>query len=544
MFWLGRKSEEDKRRIAARKRLEMEEDKRVSIGRKALRDARRDGTDSRFLHFNEGLSKLLYNPENEVEAKRITESLRKEYDDLKNHVESAGSIVDNEEDFVAKLQNDTKSEFERAADKYSEKADSLKKEWQDWNKRFKHLLSKLDDPKNITNKVVFIAVLWIAFYVSIELVMSWGVFSSLKSFSGNEALFISIGLAVAGIAITLFFSLICAWTWFSYHSYLRVVSVLLCFVFLFILYKGSLAVVQYRIDINLQVQSTTSGGGSEGGNPYDALDSFEKGREGGRTDRWDPARGSNNVDRPDDIDTEQENSGSGSSSTLERSHDKETPSTKEKSPSPEQDTPSLGEDKSFDMLAWLWFVLYGTFQIIAFVLTFIRFDQYKGARKCKKQLDDAREDFEREVLALPNGKYKDLEILANSNRKFEKTVPETIQSHRAKIDRLDAKAISDANKDAEIYHRAYSKDKQSEYCPKLPEITQKNAEEYRVGIPQAEREYFKEKVQYMDQKFLPEIKKYVEALKSLLDKIAALVEDFRRSMLLHIDAWEEEAQLT
>ncbi len=491
--WLLRKSEERKQKIAAAKHMQIEKAKRDKIEDDALRDAVADGEGTQCSVFKQRLSKLLDKPNNKVEASRVTERFREEYDNISDNLNDyealASSIPGNEESIIDELRNDTVFEFARAVDKYSENTRDLKNLWHSWNKRFPHLLSKLDNPKKNNDDSQLLtpgSLVWFAMFLitlCFEVLISYFYLSESENISNYIALMISGGIVIGSIA-ALILGRVCAMWFFAYNRFYISLSVIGMLVTATGLYVYADYVRQMRANADLPVQSATS---REGLDIYDPK-AFDKGRE--------------DANAEDDL-----------------VFDEGTPS------------PDKGKSLS-EVLSGQWIVIILFIQFLTFGITFIRFDKYKKARKCKQKLDEVRSTFERESLALINEKNHHIGDLAYRARKIEKTIPAAIQYHQANFDRVDEKALSDANEDVQIYYDAYRKTKR-EYCPELPNIT---LEEYSIGIPKTERNFFNERVQYLEKTVLPDIKKYIDILKSLLDKISALLEEFRRQILVTINA--------
>ncbi len=544
--------EERKRKIAAEKSLLIEAKKRELIGEKASRDAGFDETldkpNSQCKLYYESLKELMYKPENRVEAKRVMERFREENDKFEDYEKKASNIPDNEEAFIDKLRKDTKYACMKAENNYSEYIYKMSKAWRDWNKRFPHLSSNLDDPKkNDSNddpkKNNFpVGWIWIFGLLAIgDFVVGWNAFAQSKSISDAEAALIAVGLLIGGATISIIFGLLTRKTWynvtswFSFGGRLLASGVIGC-LFLGILLMGANFVVQLRLDSSLSIQSAIPGLVPKADVlDADVLKAFEQGREDINADHGrDPAQRANITDASDEIFPEgQRIPNNGGSSPPYVNPDEGTSSHKKDTSSPEKNKP-------VDVLfAWAWFVIYVCLQILVYYKALF-WDVYSKARECRQKLDVARKNFERESLNLINTEYGLLKNLANETRELKKTISATIQYHRADFDRVDEKALSDANADAQIYHHAYSKFKIGT-CPELPNIEQKNAEEYRVGIPKGERKFFTERVQYLEDKFIPDIKRYADVLKSLLDKIILLLEEFRIQILMKITAWEKKA---
>ncbi len=488
-----------------KKAADAEAQKYANFKQLASKDAFSDRKGSKFLFYHEGLRKILSNPENEREVKKVTKHFREEYNKMFVGDEKlASSVPYDEESYMDKLENNATFEFEKAVDKYYENTRNLKKEWYAWSKRYKHLYSKLsgqknnDDPKNNnaarantlsgTTKLM-VAAKWVLFggallvIAALEVGVSYSYFSQSENISNADALNFSMRVLI-GTAAALA-GTFCFGRWIYHYDYRRVFGWLLLGVIGFGLYYYADSLREIRTNVDLPVESAPSGVVE-----YDA-GAFAQGRE-------------------DAIVTVA--------------------------------LPSPDEGKSLsELLTDQWFLIILVLQAFVIVAELMAFDGYQAARKCRQKLDDAQSTFEIEALAVIDEQNNLLEDLFDNVRERKKKIPAAVQDHRAHFDRVDKKALRDGNKDAKIYHRLYCQHK-SDHHPPSPEITEENAEKYSVGIPKGERKYLEERETYLNTTFLPEMEKHINVLQSLLNKIILLLEEFRNQMFLKIRVWEEEAQ--
>ncbi len=464
----------------------------VEIENMAINDASIDGAGDSYPAFNKRIRELVYNPENIDEARRVTENFRKEAESFRKEGDRlVSSIPGNEVNFIKQLQKSAVAEFKNAEQKHYEEIRHLKRNLQVCMKTLNCPSSKLDEPKKgpfvqileflgISSGVVMAVVF--ALFLAGEAAWSFFHFKQAKYFSGTNAIFFAFSLQILPIVAA------CTGKYFPklYYSHgnwnRRAAWGLLVVVIATLLAVSIWAKGVRETANNFPVQPTIS--------LSDNLNFFDKELEN---------QGSYDVDPSQDI------------------------------------VHSEQADNFMDgVMADLWFGVFLFFQLCALLISWRRVDIYEEARECRQKLDDAKSNFQRDSLISLNKEKDRFEKMAN----FANTSPDTIRYLRSIYDDVDKKVLHDANKNVQIYHRAYGE--HNKCCPELPEITLENAEEYSVGISDVDRKHFNETMGYLNQEFLPNIKEHAGVLKDILDKIIELLGEFQSTILIRIHACEEE----
>ena len=177
---------------------------------------------------------------------------------------------------------------------------------------------------------------------------------------------------------------------------------------------------------------------------------------------------------------------------------------------------------------------------ISFWKTWSFLDPYKQARKCVNDLENAKEKFEHEVYADLSEAENQCNRIESEINQMKVGIPNKFQKEESDFTRAHKGSITDTNRIFANYHRQYCKAK-VDPDPERPVVTLENAEEYGVGITEAERNYLAEMKTLLIGQIATATKEWVQKLHDILDKINQLIRKFQPVVTVKMQAWKAQS---
>ena len=165
---------------------------------------------------------------------------------------------------------------------------------------------------------------------------------------------------------------------------------------------------------------------------------------------------------------------------------------------------------------------------------------YQQARKCVKDLEDAKEKFEQDVYADLSEAEKQCNSIEAEINQMEVDIPTRFQREEANFTRVHQAAIAATNEIFASYHGEYCV-KKVDPDPKKPVVTLKNAEEYGVGITEAERVYLAEMNTLLSSQIATATEKWIQKLDDILARINQLIKKFQAVVTAQLQGWETQS---
>ena len=155
-------------------------------------------------------------------------------------------------------------------------------------------------------------------------------------------------------------------------------------------------------------------------------------------------------------------------------------------------------------------------------------------------LENAKEKFEHEVYADLSEAENQCNRIESEINQMKVGIPNKFQKEESDFTRAHKGSITDTNRIFANYHRQYCKAK-VDPDPERPVVTLENAEEYGVGITEAERNYLAEMKTLLIGQIATATKEWVQKLHDILDKINQLIRKFQPVVTVKMQAWKAQS---
>lgn len=168
-------------------------------------------------------------------------------------------------------------------------------------------------------------------------------------------------------------------------------------------------------------------------------------------------------------------------------------------------------------------------------------DPFEHARKCLNDLKDTKKEFEDAVCAdlrEARNKYKEINSKINM---MGTEIPSKFQEKAAEFNLVHGTSIDETNRWFSDYHKQYCVMK-VDPDPELPVVTPETATEYKVGVTQAEWDFFNAMKTLLNEQINTATNEWIPKLHDILAQINDLIRRFKEVITAKLLEWENQAR--